>query len=173
MNAFYFKPPFRATPEREDVFVSSLNSTRVGDGFYPGDMTLSDNWPGVAPGTSGINNALSPKYVNQRGFADIADKPPVLWVRGDSDQIVSDTSFFDFGFLGQIGAVPGWPGAEVYPPQPMVSQMRAVLDAYTKAGGTYWEKVIEDCGHSPLVEKPEEFQGMLLEHLRYAEENQR
>jgi pimeloyl-ACP methyl ester carboxylesterase len=173
MNAFYFKPPFRATPEREDVFVSSLNSTRVGDGFYPGDMTPSDNWPGVAPGTSGINNALSPKYVNQRGFADIEDKPPVLWVRGDSDQIVSDTSFFDFGFLGQIGAVPGWPGAEVYPPQPMLGQMRAVLDAYTKAGGSYWEKVIEDCGHSPLVEKPEEFQGMLLGHLRQAEENAR
>ena len=35
-------------------------------------------------------------------------------------------SFFDFGFLGQIGAVPGWPGAEAYPVQPMVSQLRAV-----------------------------------------------
>ena len=31
-------------------------------------------------------------------------------------------------------------------------------------GGRYWEKVIDDCGHSPLVEKPDEFRSMLLEH---------
>jgi pimeloyl-ACP methyl ester carboxylesterase len=171
MNAFYFKPPFRATPEREEVFVSSMNSTRVAEGFYPGDMTPSENWPGVAPGTSGINNAISPKYCDLRGFAGIDPKPPVLWIRGADDQIVSDTSFFDFGFLGQIGAVPGWPGAEAYPVQPMVSQLRAVLDEYTAGGGNYWEKVIEDCGHSPLVEKPDDFRRMLFEHLRHADEN--
>ncbi len=173
MNAFYFKPPFRAAPEREEVFVSSMNSTRVADGFYPGDMTPAENWPGVAPGASGINNAISPKYCDLRGFAGIDPKPPVLWIRGADDQIVSDTSFFDFGFLGQIGAVPGWPGAEAYPAQPMVSQLRAVLDEYVSGGGRYWEKVIDDCGHSPLVEKPDEFRSMLLEHLRHADENNR
>lgn len=173
MNAFYFKPPFRAAPDREEVFVSSMNSTRVADGFYPGDMTPSANWPGVAPGPSGINNALSPRYANLSGFAGIDPRPPVLWIRGADDQIVSDTSFFDFGFLGQLGAVPGWPGAEAYPPQPMVGQMRAVLDDYAAAGGKYWEKVIEDCGHSPHVEKPDEFRGMLLEHLGHADDNKR
>jgi pimeloyl-ACP methyl ester carboxylesterase len=173
MNAFYFKPPFQAAPEREEVFVSSLLSTRVGEGFYPGDMAASENWPGVAPGVSGINNAISARYCNLRGFAAIDPKPPVLWIRGDSDQIVSDTSLFDFGFLGQIGAVPGWPGDEAYPPQPMVGQMRAVLDDYTAAGGSYREEVIADCGHSPLVEKPDDFRRMLLEHLRHADDNKR
>jgi pimeloyl-ACP methyl ester carboxylesterase len=170
MNAFYFKPPFRAAPEREEVFISSLLSTRTGEGFYPGDMTPSPNWPTVAPGPSGINNALSPKYVNLSSFAGIDPKPPVLWIRGADDQIVSDTSLFDFGFLGQIGAVPGWPGVEAYPPQPMVSQLRAVLDHYAAAGGTYSEQIIEDCGHSPLVEKPDEFRQLLFEHLRQADD---
>jgi pimeloyl-ACP methyl ester carboxylesterase len=85
-------------------------------------------------------------------------KVPILWIRGDSDQIVSDSSFFDFGTLGQLGYVPGWPGAEVYPPQPMVSQMRAVLDRY----GLYQEVVIADAGHSPHVEKPAEFMAAFL-----------
>jgi pimeloyl-ACP methyl ester carboxylesterase len=168
MNTFYFKPPFKAAPDREEVFVTEMLSMRIGDDFYPGDMTTSENWPGVAPGPRGINNAMAPGYCNLSAFAQVTPQPPVLWVRGADDQITSDTSFFDFGFLGQLGAVPGWPGAEVYPPQPMVGQIRAVLDAYQAAGGRYWEKVIADCGHSPHVEKPAEFMAALLEHLQHA-----
>jgi len=55
------------------------------------------------------------------------------------DQIVSDASALDFGTLGQLGFVPGWPGAEDFPPQPMVTQMRHVLDQYAGAGGRYEE----------------------------------
>ena len=58
--------------------------------------------------------------------------------------------------------VPGWPGAEVCPPQPMVSQTRYVLDGYAAAGGTYREVAIADAGHSPFLEKPEEFLAELL-----------
>ena len=78
---------------------------------------------------------MAPNYCNLSAFAAITPRPPVLWVRGADDQIVSDTSLFDFGFLGQLGAVPGWPGAEVFPPQPMVGQMRAVLDRIPGGGG--------------------------------------
>lgn len=165
MNTFYFKPPFRAAPEREEVFVSALLSTKVGDDNYPGDLTPSDNWPNVAPGTKGVNNAISPKYCNLSGFAEIAPQPDVLWVRGADDQIVSDTSLFDFGYLGQLGAVPGWPGEEVYPPQPMVSQMRAVLEAYRGRGGRYREEVIADCAHSPHIEKPGTFRKLVFAFL--------
>lgn len=165
MNAFYFRPPFRAAPEREEVFVTSMLATRTGEGFYPGDMTVSEHWPGIAPGKSGVNNAFSPKYCNLSGFADIDPKPPVLWVRGDSDQIISDTSLFDFATLGQLGLVPGWPGAEVCPPQPMIAQIRAVLDAYAARGGHYAEHVLSECGHSPHIEKPEEFRDLLMAHL--------
>ena len=153
INTFYFRPPFAASPDREEMYVDGLLSTRTDDGHYSRDLSPSDNWPNVAPGTQGVNNALSPKYLNQSVLADITPYVPVLWLRGADDQIVSDTSFFDFGFLGQIGAVPGWPGAEVYPPQPMVGQMRAVLDAYRANGGTYTEIVLPECGHAPHIEK--------------------
>ena len=49
-------------------------------------------------------------------------KPPVLWIRGADDQIVSDQSLFDVGTLGALGAIPGYPGSDVFPSQPMVSQ---------------------------------------------------
>lgn len=163
MNAFYFKPPFRAT--REEDYVSSMLSTVVGEDNYPGDPGASQNWPNTAPGTRGMNNAISPKYCDLGGFANLSGGPPVLWVRGEDDGIVSDTSLLDFGFLGQLGFVGGWPGPEVYPPQPMVSQTRAVLDAYTRSGGAYREEVVSECGHSPHVERPEEFRRLLFEFL--------
>ena len=165
MNAFYFKPPFRAPKDREEALLSSLLSTKVVEENYPGDVTLSRNWPKVAPGTRGMNNAISPKYCNLGGFAVIGSKPPVLWIRGADDALVSDASLLDFGYLGQLGVVPGWPGEGAYPPQPMVSQIRGVLEAYARNGGSYREKVVEDCGHSPHVEKPEEFRRALFGFL--------
>ncbi len=156
INTFYYKPPFRTTPDREEIYLSSLLTTKIAPGNYPGDMTNSEHWPNVAPGTLGVNNALSPKYMNQSNFANISTKPPVLWIHGVDDQIVSDTSFFDFGFLGQIGAVPGWPGAEAYPPQPMKTQVRTVLERYKANGGEYQEIQLDECGHSPHIEKQNE-----------------
>jgi pimeloyl-ACP methyl ester carboxylesterase len=88
-----------------------------------------------------------------KNFINASPKPAMLWVRGDSDMIVSDTSFFDLGTLGQLGYVPGWPGVEIYPPQPMVSQTRHILEQY----GNFEEVVIADTGHTPYVEKPAEF----------------
>jgi len=165
MNNFYFKPPFRAASEREEAYLSSVLSTQTGDDHYPGDMMVSENWPGVAPGTRGMNNAISPKYCNLEGFALVESGPPVLWIRGDSDAIVSDTSLLDFGTLGGMDAIPGWPGEDTFPSQPMVSQTRAVLDAYEAHGGSYREEVIADCGHTPHVEKPEEFRRLLFDFL--------
>jgi len=147
MNSFYWKPPFK--PAREEDLLSSLLSEKIGSDKYPGDFVASSNWPNVAPSQWGPINALSPKYVGDsvKRFIQTQPKPPILWVRGSDDQIVSDTSFFDFGYLGKLGFVPGWPGEDVYPPQPMVSQTRAVLNKYKANGGAYWEKVI--AGHGP------------------------
>ncbi len=163
INTFLFKPPFRA--EREADYLSASMLERIGEDRYPGDLVPSDNWPNVAPGVWGPINAGTPKYFNGSSIVDMPTKPPVLWVRGDSDQIVSDMSMFDFGTLGQLGAVPGWPGEDVFPPQPMVGQMRAVLDKYQANGGTYEEFVVEDCGHSPLIEKPAIFREKLIAFL--------
>ncbi|HZR39474.1 MAG TPA: alpha/beta hydrolase [Ktedonobacteraceae bacterium] len=157
MHSFYFKPPFRPAPDREESYLSGLLSTSVTPGNYPGDVMASKNWPSVAPGLQGVNNAISPKYLNQALFAHLFVKVPVLWIRGADDQIVSDTSLFDVGFLGQVGAVADWPGAQVYPPQPMIAQTRLVLDTYRSNGGDYSEVVLADCGHSPHIEKLAEF----------------
>ena len=54
MNTFYFKPPFRVSPEREEMFLASLLTTKITPGNYPGDMAPSENWPNVAPGTQGV-----------------------------------------------------------------------------------------------------------------------
>lgn len=165
MNSFYFKPPFK--PAREEELLSSVLSEKIGPEKYPGDSTSSPNWPHVAPGKWGPANALSPKY-HQDSVAKLLaanPKPPVLWVRGSHDQIVSDMSLFCLGTLGQLGAIPGWPGSEVYPPQPMVGQTRAVLEKY----GNYKEIVMQDTGHSPFIERPDEFMKHFLAHIKSAQ----
>jgi pimeloyl-ACP methyl ester carboxylesterase len=164
MNSFYFKPPF--IPAREEDLLSSVLSEHVGEKEYPGDMKPSAYWPNVAPGVYGPANALAPIYAGDVGkLYTINPKPPVLWVRGSDDQIVSDTSLFDMGTLGALGAVPGWSGADVFPSQPMVSQTRHVLDKYKAAGGYYEEQVMADTGHSPYIEKPAEFNALFHAHL--------
>ncbi len=165
MNSFYWKPPFK--PAREEDLLSSMLSQHVGADKYPGDSTPSANWPSVAPGVFGPINALSPKYVGDtvKNFIATNPKPPVLWVRGDSDQIVADMSLFEFGTLGKLGAVPGWPGEEIYPPQPMVSQVRAVLEQYAAEGGHFEEVLFMECGHTPYIEKPSEFNNVFHKQL--------
>jgi pimeloyl-ACP methyl ester carboxylesterase len=161
LTNLYGKPPFRLSASLEDELVDGMLQMATGDDFYPGDAVASPNWPGTAPGEHGVNNAISPRYCDVSGFAQVTDRPDVLWVRGDSDQIVSDTSLVDLGYLGQISAVPGWPGAGTYPPQPMVEQMRAVLGRYAAAGGRYDEQVLADCGHSPHLEQPAKFEALV------------
>lgn len=163
MRAFYFAP---APPHpREDDFVASMLSTRVGEDHYPGDSRASDAWPNVAPGDRGVLNTMAPTHCDLTGIVEVSPKPAVLWVRGSADQIVSDASMLDLATLGRLGAVPGWPGGEECPPQPMVAQTRAVLDRYAAAGGRYDEVVVDGAGHSPHVERPEEFRDAFFAFL--------
>ncbi|MFN8455010.1 MAG: hypothetical protein U0401_10150 [Anaerolineae bacterium] len=39
MNNFFFKPPFRAAPEREESFLSAVLQAKTGDENYPGNLT--------------------------------------------------------------------------------------------------------------------------------------
>ena len=160
MNNFYWKPGY-ISPREEDL-LSSVLATHTGERDYPGDSVASANWPGVAPGRWGVMNAMAPNnQPDPARLANLAQKPPVLWLRGDSDQVIADMSFFDLATFGKLGVVPGWPGDEVCPPQPMIAQTKAVLDAYAAAGGSVEEVVLEDCGHTPFVEKAAEFNAAL------------
>jgi pimeloyl-ACP methyl ester carboxylesterase len=166
MRTFFWSPSYKAPDE--DELIAEVLLTDVGDTGYPGDTTTSPNWPGVAPGRSGVNNAFAGKWCDTTAFADLGAKPPVLWLRGDQDQVVSDESMFDFGTLGKLGAVPGWPGMEVYPPQPQIAQTRAILDRYRAGGGSAEEVVLEGCGHGPVIERSAEVRDRLLAHLQGA-----
>ncbi|WP_285115351.1 alpha/beta hydrolase [Leifsonia sp. fls2-241-R2A-40a] len=156
----YVAPGF--VSEYEDLWVESMLSTATGPDNYPGDAGPSDQWPGFGPGTRGVLNTLAPTHFDTSGIVEAAAKPPILWIHGAVDAIVGDASFFDLNQLGAAGVIPGWPGEEVAPPQPMLAQTRDVLRRYAEAGGTTREVVFEDCGHSAHIEKPDEFRAELL-----------
>ena len=69
--------------------------------------------------------------------------------------MISDTSMFDLAHLGQLGAIPGWPGADVLPAHPMNEQIRAVLDTYRANGGVAEEVALDNAAHGMPVEVPE------------------
>ena len=161
----YFRPPFQVDPEREERYLDAVLTTRTGADFFPGDSTAAAGWPGFAPGTRGIMNAISGKYLNLSAFASITPRPPVIWVRGADDQTVADQSVVDVAYLGQIGIAPGWPGADAFPPQPMIGQLRALFDLYVANGGQVREVVFHECGHSPHVERESDFLALLAENL--------
>jgi pimeloyl-ACP methyl ester carboxylesterase len=161
--AHYVKPPH--VPAHLDIFVESMLSTRVDEDHYPGDSRPIGAWPGFAPGNRGVLNTMAPTHFRIAGLSGVSPKPPILWLRGADDVIVSDTSLYDLAYLGSIGAVPGWPGEQEWPPQPMLAQTRAVLTGYAAAGGSYREIVIDDAGHGPHLDQPERFGAELLGHL--------
>lgn len=164
LRSLIVRPPF--VSPREDALVLAMNASHVGPRDLPGDKTLSPHWPFVAPGEWGPANALSPKYAGDVGkLAGLTRKPPILWIRGAHDLIVSDNAASDPAVLGSRGLVPGWPGADVYPPQPMVSQIRAVLEQYTQAAGDVREVVVADAGHAPHLERLDDFNAALHKHL--------
>jgi hypothetical protein len=114
----------------------------------------------------GVNNALSPKYADDvNTLYDAEPKHHILWLRGSHDLAVSEAAASDPGTLGAMGLIPGWPGADVYPSQPMLSQIRAVLDKYASMGGSYQEVVIEDAAHAPYLEQLETFNAVFHKHL--------
>lgn len=167
MRGSYWVPTH--TEPREDLFVAEVLKTVTGDDNYPGDSTPSDNWPGTAPGTTGIINALSPKYCNWTRVVDLDPRPPVLWTHGAEDTVVSDQSMQDLGVLGGLGYVPGWPGDDVFPAQPMVSQIREVLGRYAAAGGAVRTEIISGAGHSPHIEQPDLWASLFWDFVGAAE----
>ena len=81
----------------------------------------------------------------------------MLWTHGTADIVVADGAAWEIGTLGKLGAVPGWPGEEAFPPQPMVSQIRDVLERYRDAGGDVVMEIFEGSGHFPAIDARERF----------------
>ena len=169
MNSSYWAPTHREPAEREEILLDEVLLSVTGDDGYPGDFTPSENWPGVAPGARGILNALSGKYSDWSGIVGIDSKPPVLWTHGSADIVVADGSAWEMGTLGQAEFVPGWPGAEVFPPQLMVTQIRDVLESYRAAGGQVVMEMFEGSGHGPQFDAAEAWSEAFFEFLASVE----
>jgi pimeloyl-ACP methyl ester carboxylesterase len=163
MRNFFWSPRHKAPDE--DELLAEVLLTAVGHQFYPGASLVSPNWPNVAPAPRGVNNAMSPAWCNTSAFGHVARPVPLLWIRGDEDQVVSDQSMFDFGTLGRLGVVPGWPGEQVFPPQPMIAQTRAVFERRKSHGGQVRQVLLHQVAHGPLIERPEEVSRLLREHI--------
>lgn len=168
MNSSYWAPTHREPRDREDVLVAEVLKSVTGDDGYPGDLTASENWPGSAPGVRGILNALSGKYCDWSSIVDVDPKPPVLWTHGTADIVIADGSPWEMGTLGQMGVIPGWPGEEVFPPQPMVTQIRNVLEAYRQRGGSVRMEMFEGSGHGPHFDAADRWRTMFFDFLESA-----
>lgn len=165
MNQFYWMPPF--VPENLEELLDGLLQMQIGDRFYPGDAKASAHFPFAAPGDWGQLNAASPisKGHILSELTRIEAKPPVCWIRGSHDLIVSDHSLFDAATLGAQGLIPHYPGEDVCPPQPMVAQTRFALNQYQENGGYFEEILMHNTGHSPFIEQPDTFLAHWLKWL--------
>lgn len=141
----------------QELFLDELFKMRLGEDYYPGDYLPLADFPYVLPGARGISNALAPQYANVSAIAEIQPQMPILWIRGSEDKLVSDQSFSDLATLGLMNIIPGYPGMDAFPPQPMVSQTRAVLEQYQAKGGQYTELVFEGCAHAAHLEDSPKF----------------
>ena len=146
-------------PDREDELLEAMFQVHIGEKDLPGDKETSLNWPYLAPGKWGATNAMSPKYIG-----DLVDrinsaepKVKVLWIYGGDDVAVSNSAASDPGTWGPNGLVPGFPGAEAYPPQPMMDQIRMLLENYSSLGGSCQEVAIEGSGHVPFLTHQDDF----------------
>jgi pimeloyl-ACP methyl ester carboxylesterase len=155
-------------PAREDALIDAMFRTHIGDRELPGDSEASPNWPFVRPGKWGATNAMSPKYIGNLVERILAGEPKVhtLWVYGAEDLAVSNSAASDPGTWGPTGRLPGFPGPDVYPRQPMMNQIRKMLDDYAAAGGSYGEFAIPDSGHVPFITHPKEFNRVFHKHLK-------
>lgn len=165
MRRTYWSPAFRLPREREDLLVEEILLTTIGDSGYPGSAAASQHWPGFAPGDAGVLNALSSKHLRWDGIVGLETKPPLLWTHGSADLIVADGSMLEAGTLGQAGLIPGWPGAEVFPPQQMVSQIRTVLQRCAAAGGSVRTEWFDGSGHGPLFDAEDRWTAVVREFL--------
>ena len=155
-------------PKHEDTLIDAMFRVHIGDRELPGDKEESPHWPFVRPGKWGATNAMSPKYVGDLVERILAAEPKVhaLWSYGAKDLAVSNTAASDPGTWGPTGRLPGFPGPEAYPPQPMMDQIRKMLMDYRTHGGSFEEVAITDSGHVPFITHPEEFNESFHAHLQ-------
>jgi len=99
-----------------------------------GNLSTSPFYEHLMPELAARYRVIAP---DMRGFGD-SDPAPLDATRGLADW-ADDTA----ALLRAL---------DVYPPQPMVAQIREVLDRYAAAGGSVRVEIIEGSGHGPHLD---------------------
>ena len=148
-----------------DVVLQGILLCKTGDDMCQGDSIPCAQWPYAKSGAKGVSNTMSVQYCDLSALADVQPQMPILWIRGDKDVMVSDHSVCDVAVLGQMGVLPGYPGADQFPPQPMVEQMRYVLERYRAVGGRYEEQLISGSGHGCMLDHEDRVVALLQQFI--------
>ena len=155
LNSSYWHPDHREPPEREELLLGEVLKSITGDDGYPGDTVRVGALAGRRAGLPrDPQRALA--QVLQLGFdrrhgPQAADPVDPRHARHRRRRRLA----WELGTLGKLGAIPGWPGDEAFAPQPMVSQIRAVLKRYAERGGRLESEHFEGSGHFPPIDAQE------------------
>jgi len=171
IKRLFFSDSFECPEDVLSELLESLFRMKIGEQRYPGDFVESVNWPGFAPGVYGAANAISPKY-NQWIFPDIMQlptekRPPLHWIHGTDDKLVSNQALSDAGTAGKLGLIKNWPGVDTYPPQPMFEQLRYFLEKYDAESGKTRFYSMSKTGHCPQVENPSKTTDLIISLLDF------
>ena len=165
IDSVYVAAGYKLPDDRREQFIDSVLQCKLGDDMCQGNTVPCEKWPYAMGGDKGVSNTMSVQYCNLSALADVRPQMPILWLHGDKDVMVSDCSTCDVAVLGQMGFMPGYPGAEEFPAQPMVKQMRYVLEQYHAKGGYYQEHLIAGSGHGCMLDHEDEVVALLRQFI--------
>ncbi len=159
IRRLYFGNGFKASEKQIEMLLDSMFAMKTGEGLFPGDVQKSELWPGFKPGKVGPTNAVSAKY-NKNVVSALLKlnphvRPPLLWIHGTADKLVSNQPASDAGMQGKLGLIPNWPGEEIYPPQPMLDQLDYFFNKYSINHSHCRKIILPNIGHTPFIESPE------------------
>ena len=165
IDSVYVAAGYKLPEAQREKYIDSILLCKTGDDMCQGDSIPCTQWPYAKSGGKGVSNTMSVQYCNLSALADVQPQMPILWIRGDKDVMVSDHSVCDVAVLGQMGVLPGYPGADRFPPQPMVEQMRYVLERYRAVGGRYEEHLISGSGPGCMLDHEDRVVALLQQFI--------
>lgn len=165
IDSVYVAAGYKLPEAQREKYIDSILLCKTGDDMCQGDSIPCAQWPYAKSGAKGVSNTMSVQYCDLSALADVQPQMPILWIRGDKDVMVSDHSVCDVAVLGQMGVLPGYPGADQFPPQPMVEQMRYVLERYRTVGGRYEEQLISGSGHGCMLDHEDRVVALLQKFI--------
>lgn len=165
IDSVYVAAGYKLPEAQREKYIDSILLCKTGDDMCQGDSIPCAQWPYAKSGAKGVSNTMSVQYCDLSALADVQPQMPILWIRGDKDVMVSDHSVCDVAVLGQMGVLPGYPGADQFPPQPMVEQMRYVLERYRAVGGQYEEQLISGSGHGCMLDHEDRVVALLQKFI--------